>query len=146
MGDINFIVIISESNFKLKRVIIAATFLFERVLIVSDVLAIAIPADTPGSLSLLRRVEERLLALVVAAIVLDEVDDRELILGVFSDVRNLEVKPLGVGRSVVIVLQDQRVAVGVVLLVGAAQVRRFKARLENQSRVLAIGQLVEGLE
>lgn len=146
MGDINLIVIISESNFKLKRVIIAATFLFERVLIVGDVLAIAIPADTPGSLSLLRRVEERLLALIVAAVVFDEVDDRELILGVFSDVRNLEVKPLGVSRGVVIVLQNQCIAVGVVLFVGAAQVRRFEARLKNQSRVLAIGQLVEGLE
>lgn len=139
MGDINLIVIITESDFKLKRVIIAATLLFERVLIVGDVLAIAVPADTPGSLSLLRGVEERLLALVVAAVIFDEVDDGELILGVFSDVRNLEVKPLGVGRGVVIILQNQRIAVGVVLLVGTAQVRRLKARLENQSRVLAIG-------
>lgn len=50
--------------------------------------------------------------MVVAGVVLDKIDECELVLGVAAHIRNSKVKPLRVGRRVVVVFEDQTVAVG----------------------------------
>lgn len=52
------------------------------------------------------------MTLVVAGVRLDQVDGGELILGVSLDVGYLKVEPLGVSGGVVVVLEDQVIAVG----------------------------------
>jgi len=62
------------------------------------------------------------LALVVAGVRLDEVYDVELVTHILTHIGDLEVKPLSVGRGLVVVLKDQVVVVRLANLHYATQV------------------------
>jgi hypothetical protein len=67
------------------------------------------------------------LALIVAGVGLNQVDDSELVSGVSLHVAYLKVEPLSVGCGVVIVLEDQIVAVGLLEFDNTAQIATFEA-------------------
>mmetsp|Transcript_13579 Transcript_13579/g.23115 ORF Transcript_13579/g.23115 Transcript_13579/m.23115 type:complete len:356 (-) Transcript_13579:44-1111(-) len=126
-------------------VIVATALLLERVLVVADVFAVAVPANTAAGLGLLLGVDEGLHALVVGALGLDEVDEVELVLGVLARIGDPEVVPLRVGRRVVVVLEDEVVLV-LPDLHRPPQVPRLEPALEHQRRVVLPLLLEVGLQ
>jgi hypothetical protein len=115
-------------------VIRTTTLALHRVLVVTDVLAVTVPADAARSCSLFRRIEEWLLALVVRTVRLDQVDDVEFVAHVLACVADFEVEPLDVRGGAVVVLKDQ--VVGVVAHEHySPKISRFEAAFKNQSVV-----------
>jgi len=86
MRDVNLVIIVAKVHLKLQRVIVATALFLHRVLVVSDVIAIAVPADAARARSFLTRVEERLLPRIVGTVRLHEVDDIESVLGVAAHI------------------------------------------------------------
>jgi hypothetical protein len=131
MRHVHLVVIILELNLERQRIVEASTFFLQGVLEVANVLAVAVPPDALAIVAVRHflGVEQRLHALVVAALWLDQVHKVELISCELASVVYLEVKPLGVGRSIVVILEDQ-----VVLILAnfdsATQVAGFKTRFE----------------
>lgn len=111
MSDVDIVVLMFELHLESERVVEASPLPLHRVLIVANVLAFSVPADPAGPRSILARVEERLLALVVRAVGLYQVDYVEFVSCVFPHIGHLEVEPLCVVGRLEVVLQDQVVRV-----------------------------------
>ena len=122
MRDVNLIVVMFKRNFKTQRVIGAPALFLHRVLVVGNVVSVAIPPDASRAVGVFTRVDKWLLALVVAGVRLDEVYDVELVTHILTHIGDLEVKPLSVGRGLVVVLKDQVVVVRLANLHYATQV------------------------
>ena len=135
MSEIDVVVVMKELELESKGVVEATAFLFHAVLVVADMLAIAVPANSLLLGCLSARVDQWLLSLVVRRIRLDQVYDVELVDLVLPRVPNLEEVPLGVGGSTLIVLQDEVVLV-LTHLACPPEIGRLKARLKNQRVVL----------
>lgn len=117
---------------------VAATLLFHRVLIIADVLSVTVPADAVWArFCLLLGVDERLETLIEAGVRLQHVHDVELVVDSLADIGNLEVIPLRVSRSVIVVSQKQVVLV-IANFLSASQVARFETRLKDQSSVIVV--------
>ena len=130
--NINLVIVVLERHFELKRIVIATCLLLHLILVVGDVFSVAVPTHTPRGGSFLRGVEQRLLALVVRTVWLDKVDDSEFVFCALTHVGNSKVEPLRVRCSVVVVFEDQIVAVGLGRVLGStSQIARLKARFEN---------------
>ena len=82
------------------------SFALHLVLVVTDVFAISIPSVPTDSISFLRRVQQRFLALVVAAVRLDKIYYVELVSHIFLCVEDLEIIPLSVGSCPMVVFQN----------------------------------------
>lgn len=146
MRNVHLVVVVAEGNLELKAVVIATAFLLHCVLEVGDVFTVTVPAETPDLACLLGRVKQRFLPLVVGAVRLDQVNDSEFILGVLFDICNLEVEPLSVGRRIMVVLQDQIVAVGVGKLHDTPQVAGLESGFKYERGVLVILFQVKGFQ
>lgn len=111
MGQVDFIIIIFEGHFKGQCVVAASTFALHRVLIVTDIFSVAVPAVSTRAARVFCRVEKRLLTLVVGAVGLYKIDDVELVSDVFSGIRDFKIVPLCVIGCPVVVFQNQVVCV-----------------------------------
>jgi len=111
MCDVTLIIVMFKRHFKGESVVIATAFFLHGVLIVCYVLTVAVPAKPTSPIRILYRVKQRLLPLVVAGVWLHQINDIEFVLNVFAHVVDLEVKPLSVGRCLVIILQNQVVLI-----------------------------------
>ena len=111
MGQIDFIVVVFEGDLKWKSVIWAASFALHRVLVITNIVAVAVPANAARTCSFFCRVEKRLLSLIVTRIWLYQIDDVEFITYIFAGVWNFEVVPLSVGCRPVIILENQIISV-----------------------------------
>ena len=130
MGHVDLVVIILERAFKGKSVVGTATFALHCVLVVADILAIAIPAYPTRLLCIFYGVNERLLALIVRAVRLDQIYYVEFIPDIFADVAHFEVIPLCVTCCTVIVFQDQVVCV-ITATQSSSQISCFKPAFKN---------------
>lgn len=104
MRYVDLIVIILEAYFKLEGVIVTASLLLHRILVVGYIVAVAVPTDTVGSACFSLGIEKRFLALVIARVRFYKVNNSEFVLDVPFDIRDSEVEPLGVSSRVMVVL------------------------------------------
>jgi hypothetical protein len=104
MRYVDLIVIMLEAHFELEGVVVAASLLLHRILVVGYIVAVAVPTDTVGSACFSLGIKERFLALVIARIRFHKVNNSEFILDVPLDIRDSEVEPLGVSGRVMVVL------------------------------------------
>jgi hypothetical protein len=111
MGQVDFIIIIFEGHFKGQCVVAASTFALHRVLIVTDIFSVAVPAVSTRATRVFCRVEKRLLTLVVRTVGLYKIDDVKLVSDIFSGIRDFKVVPLCVSGCAVVVFQNQVVRV-----------------------------------
>jgi hypothetical protein len=114
MRYVDLVVIMLKAHLELERIIISASLLFHRILVIGYVVTVTVPTDTVGSARFSLRIKERPLALVITRVWFHKVDNCEFVLDVPSDVRDSKVEPLGVCRCVMVVLEYQIVAVGLV--------------------------------
>jgi len=92
-------------------VVEAASLPFHGVLIVADIFSVAVPADTSGTGGLFTGIEEGLLALIIRAVGLNQINDVELIADILAGIRHSKVEPLSVCGRLVVVFQDEVVGV-----------------------------------
>ena len=100
MAQINSVIIIQKLNLKAQSVTLLITAHFLDAMLrrkVPDLAPIAVPADAPLALRFLR-VNQRLHALVVGGIRLEEVDDVEGVFLIGARIPHAKVKPLGEQR------------------------------------------------
>ena len=111
MSQVYVIIIIFEGTLERERVVGATALTFHRVLVVANVFASTVPADTAWFTCILHRVKERLLPLIVRAVRLNQIDYVEFVADVFAYVAHFEVKPLCIGCRSMVILQNQIVCV-----------------------------------
>ena len=111
MSHVDLVIVILKGDLESESVVGSATFAFHRVLIVADVLSIAVPADPTWLGSVLHRVNQRLLSLIIRAVWLDQIYYVELVADILANVGHFEVVPLGVTCRAIVVFEDQVVGV-----------------------------------
>ena len=103
MSHVDLVFFMFKLHFEGEGVIKATTLPFHRVLVVTDIFSLSVPADSAGAGRFFGRVEQWFLALVIARVWLDQIYYIELVAGILSDIRHSEVEPLSVGRGLDIV-------------------------------------------
>lgn len=111
MSDVNFVVVMLHASFKCKSVIKATSLSFHGVLVVADVFAVTVPANTSTLGRLFVRVEQWFLPLIIRTVGFYQINDIEFVLYTFARVCYTEVEPLGIRCGLVIVLQDKIISV-----------------------------------
>ena len=132
MRNKDLIIIVFKHHFKLQTVVVAAALLFIAVLKICDIFSVPVPPECSWLRGFFHTVEKRLLSLVVGTIGFYEIYHCKLVPSVLFDIGNLEVKPLSVRLRVVVVFENQIVAVSFEFH-GSPQVTAFKPRLKDQS-------------
>jgi len=86
-------------------VVETTSFALHRVLVITDVLAFTVPADPAWTTRFSCRIEKGLLTLVIRAVWFYQVDDIKLVPDVFASITYSKVKPLGIRRRLMIILE-----------------------------------------
>ena len=134
MREVHLVVIVLEGNAKSQCLVKPTAFLLHAVLVITDVVAVALPTYAALLLRLPPGIDQRLHPLVVGALRLDEVDDVELIGYVLARVADLEEEPLSVVVGAIVVLEYQ-IVFELPDLDCASQVARLEATLEDERRI-----------
>jgi hypothetical protein len=130
----HFIIIMFKFELEGKGVVETASLLFHTVLVVADVLTVSLPAKARFTFRLFLRIDERSHSLIVRTLWLNEVDDVELVSYSFSIVADLEVVPLSIVVSTIVVLKDE-VIFEFTNLDSSSQIATLESALKNESIV-----------
>lgn len=82
----NFIIVVLEADFKLQTVVVAPSFLFHRILVVRYIFSVAVPTVSPWFLCLFHAVKQWLLALIIGAVRLNQINDCKFVFSVLSHI------------------------------------------------------------
>jgi len=145
MSHVDITIIMFELNGECQGVIKTATFLFQRILEVTDILAISIPSIALSivAIGFFFWIKQRFHSLVVRALWFDQINDVEFISRKFFDILNLEIKPLSKGRCIVIVFEYQIVFI-ITNFNSSTQVSRFKPTFKNEGMIILAFFGIEG--
>ena len=129
IAHVDLVIVILEGNLKGQCIVWSTAFALDCVLVVADVFAGAVPADTTRFGSILARVEQRLLTLVELTVRLVHIDYVKFVPSIFLNVTDFEVEPLCMGCSAYVIFQEKIVGV-FAYQESSSQVSRFKATLK----------------
>jgi hypothetical protein len=134
MRKVHLVIIVFEGYREGKSLVEASTLLLHAVLVIAYIFAISLPPNPALLLCLSFRIYQRLHALVVGALRLDQINKVELIRNPFASVAHFEEVPLSVIVSSIIILED-KVVFKISDLDSTPQVSRFKPALEDEGGV-----------
>jgi hypothetical protein len=147
MSNVTLIIVMHELDLPGEGVVESTSLLLQRVLEVTDVLTVTVPADSLAltSICLLLGVEQRLHSLIVRTLRFHQVDDVELVSNVFLDILYPEVEPLRVVSGIVVVFQYQVIFV-LSDFDSSTEVARLESAFKNEGVVIFAFFLVKGLQ
>lgn len=111
MCHVNFVIIILEGALEGESVVGTSSFTLHCVLIVANVFTCTVPANATGFGRVFDGVKQGLLALIVGAVRLYQINYVEFVPDILAYVAHFEVVPLGVSCCAKVILQDQVVGV-----------------------------------
>ena len=110
MSQVHLVIVVLESDFETQRIVRASTLTLHLVLVVADIVTGSVPANATRLSCILHRVKERLLALIVRTIWLDEINYVEFVADILANVCDFKVVPLSVCCRAIVIFQNQVVS------------------------------------